>query len=208
LPRVSAAAGGTVPETVCQLRPALITLSDVQVSPPPGAFLQATAEGERAIVEAVLSGLPAKITSKSRVAELYAGCGTLTFALAKQARVTAFEGDTAAFTALRRAVNQAALVGRVEAFQRDLARQPLSARELSGYAAVVQDPPHAGAAAQVAQIAASGVATVIYVSCNPATLSRDARTLHAAGYRLAAATGIDQFLWSPRLESVCVFRRG
>jgi 23S rRNA (uracil1939-C5)-methyltransferase len=183
-------------------------LSGIQVEPPSGAFLQATAEGERAIVEAVLSALPTKLTGRTRVAELYAGCGTLTFALAGRVRVTAFEGDPAAFAALRRGVNQATLGARIEVAQRDLARQPLSAKELSAYAAVVLDPPHAGAAAQMAEIAASGVATVIYVSCNPGTLSRDARVLHAAGYRLAGATAIDQFLWSPRLESVCVFRRG
>jgi len=49
---------------------------------------------------------------------------------------------------------------------------------------------------------------VVYVSCNPATLGRDARLLKAAGYVLAGATAIDQFLWSARLEAVCVFRRG
>jgi 23S rRNA (uracil1939-C5)-methyltransferase len=72
---------------------------------------------------------------------------------------------------------------------------------------VVLDPPHGGAAAQVGQIAASGVPVVVYVSCNPATLSRDARVLNGAGYRLAAVTVIDQFLWSARVESVSVFRR-
>ncbi|HQT80469.1 MAG TPA: RsmD family RNA methyltransferase, partial [Rhodopila sp.] len=174
----------------------------------PGAFLQATAEGEQAIVDAVCRGLPAKITGRSRIAELYTGTGTLTFALAKVARVAAFEGDPAAIAALKQAVNQSALSGRIEAMQRDLARQPLSAKELSAFAAVVLDPPHAGAAAQIAQIAASGVPTVIYVSCNPATLSRDARTLRSAGYWLDGASAIDQFLWSSRLESVCVFRRG
>jgi 23S rRNA (uracil1939-C5)-methyltransferase len=71
--------------------------------------------------------------------------------------------------------------------------------------AVVLDPPFDGAAAQTAQIAAAKVPVVIYVSCNPATLARDARLLHRAGYRLRAATPIDQFLWSERLESVCVF---
>jgi len=75
-------------------------------------------------------------------------------------------------------------------------------------AAVVLDPPHNGAAAQIGQVAAAGVPTVVYVSCNPATLSRDARVLRSAGYELAAATAIDQFLWSARLESVSVFRRG
>ena len=208
LPRVSVAVGAAPPETVCQLQPVWTNLSGVQVSPPPGAFLQATADGERAMVEAVLSALPARITGKTRVAELYAGCGTLTFALAARVRVTAFEGNAAAFAALRRGISQAGLGGRIEAFQRDLRRQPLQARELSGHAAVVLDPPHAGAPTQMTQIAASGLATVIYVSCNPGTLSRDARALHASGYKLAAAVAIDQFLWSPRLESVSVFRRG
>jgi 23S rRNA (uracil1939-C5)-methyltransferase len=91
--------------------------------------------------------------------------------------------------------------------QRDLARQPLRARELASFASVVLDPPFAGAAAQVAQIAAATVPAVIYVSCNPATLARDARMLSQAGYRLTAATPIDQFLWSARMESVCVFIR-
>jgi 23S rRNA (uracil1939-C5)-methyltransferase len=183
-------------------------LSDVTVRPPPGVFLQATAEGERAIIEAVLGGLPGKITNRTRVAELYAGCGTLTFALAGSVRVAAFEGDTATVTALKQAINQGGLAGKIEAFQRDLARQPLSAKELGAFAAVVLDPPHNGAAAQIAQIAAARTPTVIYVSCNPATLSRDARTLLGAGYELAMVTAIDQFVWSARLESVSVFRLG
>jgi len=152
--------------------------------------------------------MPGKITSKTRVAELYAGCGTLTFALAGVVRVAAFEGDTATVAALKQAINQGGVAGRIEAFQRDLARQPLSAKELAAFAGVVLDPPHGGAAAQIAQIAAAGVATVVYVSCNPATLSRDARVLSGAGYKLASVRAIDQFLWSARVESVSVFRRG
>lgn len=46
---------------------------------------------------------------------------------------------------------------------------------------------------------------MIYVSCNPATLARDAALLRAAGYALERATPVDQFLWSARLESVVVF---
>ena len=207
LPRVSQVQGGDEPETVALLRPPVTHMSGTAVRPPPGVFLQATAEGEREIVAAVLRGMPAKITGKARVAELYAGCGTLTFALAEVARVAAFEGDAATVGALKQAINQGGMAGRVEAFQRDLARQPLSAKELAAFAAVVLDPPHGGAAAQIAQVAAVGVATVVYVSCNPATLARDARMLLGAGYRLEAVTAIDQFLWSARLESVSVFRR-
>jgi 23S rRNA (uracil1939-C5)-methyltransferase len=119
--------------------------------------------------------------------------------------VAAWEGDAASASALRTAANKAGLAGRVEVMQRDLARQPLQAKELSSFAAVVLDPPFSGAASQSIQIAAAKVPVVIYVGCNPATQSRDARPLRQAGYHLKVATPIDQFLWSARLESVCVF---
>ena len=193
------------PEPVIILQPPRITLSGVTVEPPPGAFLQASREGEAAIVQAVLAGLPDRLPMRARVAELYAGSGSITFALAQRARVAAWEGDPAAAAALRQAANRASLAGRVTVTQRDLARQPVPASEISGFAAVVLDPPFAGAATQMAQIAAAKPARVIYVSCNPAVLARDARMLRDAGYALRTATPIDQFLWSTRLESVCVF---
>ena len=92
--------------------------------------------------------------------------------------------------------------------QRDLTRQPLAAKELAPYAAVVLDPPHGGAAVQIEQIAAAGVKRVVYVSCNPSTLGRDAAVLKTAGYALLSTTPIDQFLWSARIESVSVFHKG
>jgi 23S rRNA (uracil1939-C5)-methyltransferase len=207
LPRVAWAQGNGEAEPICILRPPVIALSGVAVSPPPGAFLQASAAGEAAIVGTVLDALPDKLPARARIAELYAGCGTITFALARRGRVTAWEGDAASIAALRFAANQAGLAGRIEAVQRDLARQPVMAKELAGVTAVVLDPPHGGAAAQMAQIVAAMPPLVIYVSCNPATLARDARTLHLAGYQLVSARPIDQFLWSARLESVCCFRR-
>ena len=195
------------PEPVVILEPPRITLSSVVVEPPPGAFLQASAEGEVAIAEAVTSGLPDTLPARASVAELYAGCGTLTFALSWRARVSAWEGDNAAVSALRHAANHAGLTGRIVTAQRDLARQPLLAAELSRFAAIVLDPPFAGAAAQMGPVAAAKPPCVIYVSCNPAVLVRDARILRDAGYKLVRATPIDQFVWSARLESVSVFRR-
>ena len=205
--RIMWARGDDAPETAVLTEPPRLRFAGTDVTPPPGAFLQASAAGEQAIVAAVLAGLPERLPARARVADLYAGCGTLTFALAARARVGAYEGDPASLAALRAAVNASGLAGRIEPMQRDLVRQPLSAKELSAFAAVVLDPPHAGAAVQIAQIAASTVARVIYVSCNPAALARDAAVLRGAGYALVAATPIDQFLWSARLESVCVFAR-
>jgi 23S rRNA (uracil1939-C5)-methyltransferase len=207
IPRIAVARGNTAPEIAVQSEAPRIRFAGVEVIPPPGAFLQASADGEHAIVAAVLAGLPEKLSPRARVADLYAGCGTLSFALATRARVAAYEGDAAAVAALRAAANAAGLAGRVEAQHRDLVRQPLNAKELAALAAVVMDPPHAGAPVQIAQLAASNVARVIYVSCNPAALAQDAAALRAAGFALVAATPIDQFLWSARLESVCAFSR-
>ncbi len=203
IPRVAIASANGAPDPAAQFGPATIAFSGTPVEPPSGGFLQASPQGERAIVEAVLAGLPPSLHGKARIIELYAGSGTLTFALAARARTLAVEGDPAAHAALRRA----ATGKRIETLHRDLTRQPLSAAELKGFAAVVLDPPHAGAAAQIAAIAAARSPAVIYVSCNPTALARDAAVLRAAGYRLACATPIDQFLWSARLESVNVFTR-
>lgn len=208
LPRITTAPlRGGVPEIACLLRPPTHAQSGMVVSPPPAAFLQATADGEAAIIAALMAGLPARFSPRAKIVELFAGVGTLTVALASRARVLAFEGDAATYAALAAAVRQPPWAGRVIATTRDLARQPLRAAELTGAAAIVLDPPHAGAAAQMPAIAASGVARVIYVSCNPVTLGRDAASLRAAGYRLTTATTIDQFPWSARIESVSVFAR-
>ncbi|WP_309139626.1 RsmD family RNA methyltransferase [Siccirubricoccus sp. G192] len=175
------------------------------MSPPPGAFLQASPAGEAAIIDAVLAGLPERLPPRAAIAELYAGLGTLSFALAGRGRVTAYEGAAEAVAALAAAAGKAG--ARIQAVRRDLARQPLAAPELKPFAAVVLDPPFAGAAEQMALLAPAAVPRIVYVSCNPAALARDARPLQQAGYRVVAATPVDQFLWSPHLEAVVAFAR-
>ncbi len=201
--RISWSLGEGIAESAATLAAPVIHFAGREVEPPPGAFLQASAEGEAAIAAAVLDGLPAKLTGKSRAVELFAGCGTISFPLAERLRVVAYEGDALAAAAMRRALSGT----RVEITHRDLARQPLSAKELSGAAAIVLDPPYTGAPLQMPAIAASGAPRVIYVSCNPAMLSRDAASLAQAGYTLVQATPIDQFLWSAHVETVAVFEK-
>jgi 23S rRNA (uracil1939-C5)-methyltransferase len=188
-------------ENAVQLRPVRHRIAGVELSPPPGAFLQASLEGEAAIAAAVMAGLPAKLPPRARIADLYAGLGTLSLPLAARGVVQAFEGEAGAVTALARAHP------RVTAERRDLTRQPLLPLELQTYEVVVLDPPFAGAPEQVAQLARSTVRRVIYVSCNPAALARDAATLRRAGFEVLGATPVDQFLWSAHLESVVVFAR-
>ncbi len=191
-------------EPVVQRRPPLVRFAGLAVTPPPGGFVQPTAEGEAALVDAVLRGLP---QTAERLVDLYAGCGTFTFALAARARVWAVEGDAAACEALSAAARREGLDGRVETELRDLVRQPLMAAELDRFDGLVFDPPRAGARVQAEQIARSRLPAVVAVSCNPHTFARDARVLVDGGFDLLEATPIDQFPWSGHLELVARFRR-
>jgi 23S rRNA (uracil1939-C5)-methyltransferase len=180
-----------------------IRLSGAQVRPPPGAFLQASREAEAALVALVREG----VTGAKRVADLFAGLGTFTFALAKDAAVDAFEADEAALAALAEASRRTPRLKPVRSFVRDLFRSPLGVKELKAYDGVVFDPPRAGAAAQAGTLAKSEVPRLVAVSCNPGTLARDLRILVDGGYRIARVTPVDQFLFSPHIEVVAHLTR-
>lgn len=187
---------------VMRARPEL-TLGGVVVEPPPGVFLQAVPEAEQQLRERVV----AAISRAKRIADLFAGLGTFTFALARKAEVLALDGDKRAIAALSHAARHAQGLKRIETRVRDLYREPLSRTELAAFDAVVFDPPRAGAEEQAVALARARVPLVVAVSCNPATLARDARKLVDGGYRIAEVTPVDQFLWTPHIEVVAVFRR-
>ena len=188
-------------EAFWEPEPVTVALSEVEIAYPAGAFLQATADGEAALVGAVREWL----RDAKRVADLFAGLGTFAFALAGPARVVAAEAARDAHLACRSAAARAQLP--VEALHRDLFRNPLRAEELRGFDAVVVDPPRAGAREQVAQLAASGVPRIAYVSCNPSSWARDGRLLADAGYRLAELRPVGQFRWSIHVELASLFVR-
>lgn len=188
-------------ETFWEPEPVTITLSGVQVPLPPGAFLQATHDGEEALITAVREWL----ADSAQVADLFAGLGTFAFALAGQSRVRAAEAGRDAYLACRGAAGSARRP--VDAVHRDLYRNPLRAEELAGFGGVVLDPPRAGAREQVVQLAASGVPRVAYVSCNPSSWARDGRVLADAGYRLTELRPVGQFRWSTHVELASLFVR-
>jgi len=193
---------GYGPETTWEPDPATITLGGTAVGLPAGAFLQATADGEAALVAAAREWLAGAAT----VADLFAGLGTFAFALAGPGtKVLAVEAARDAHLACQAAARSQ---GRpVHALHRDLFRNPLRAEELNRFAAVLLEPPRAGAREQVGQIAASTVARVVYISCNPASWARDAATLVAAGYRLEGLKAVGQFRWSTHVELASLFVR-
>ena len=190
------------PVPVAIRRPPRVVFSGVPVDLPPDAFLQASAAAEAALIAEVLAGSGAA----RRFADLYAGLGTLSFALAAHAAVHAAEGSRAAAAALAAAAARAG-VKRLVVEHRDLEARPFSPEELAPFDAVVIDPPRAGAKAQSAALARSAVPRLVAVSCNPATFARDARLLVDGGYRLMRVQPIDQFLWSPHVELVARFER-
>lgn len=169
----------------------------------PGAFLQAVPEAERMMVDLALEA----VRGSKHVADLFAGLGTFTLAIARRSPVLAVDADRALLEALERAAKRAQGLKPVTIRGRDLMRDPLSRTELKEFDAVVLDPPRAGARAQAEALARSPVARIAYVSCNPATLARDARLLIDGGYRLGRVVPIDQFLFSPHVEVVAAFSR-
>lgn len=189
-------------DLIAQRRVPSVLHGGITVEPPPGAFMQASAAGEAAIVEAVRAGLG----KAKRAADLFAGCGSLTFGIPATTAVHAIDHDQDMIAALARAAGRAN-AGTVTSETRDLFRRPLEPKELDRFDAVVFDPPRAGARAQAERLAAAHVPVAVAVSCDPATLARDARILVDGGYGLDSVTPIDQFLWSAAVESVAVFRR-
>lgn len=190
---------GSGPQTRWEPEPVTITLSGVAVPLPHNAFLQATQEGEEALVASVRQAVgPARI-----VADLFAGLGT--FALALEGRVLAAEADREAAMILKGVANRTQRPLFVD--HRDLFRRPLQEAELNRFEAIVLDPPRAGAREQVEHLAASSVPRVAYVSCNPVTFARDAKLLVDGGYRLDWVRPVGQFRWSTHAELASCFTR-
>ena len=190
-------------ELVAQGSQPTLKVGKAHVPLPPGAFLQATAEGEEALARLVIG----HVGNAKRVADLFSGIGTFALRLAERARVTAIDNEGLAIKALARAATTTSGLKQVEAQTRDLFRRPLMAAELKGFDAVMFDPPRQGAEAQVRELAKSKVPTVIAVSCDATTFARDARILVDGGYKLIEVTPVDQFRYSFHVELVAKFEK-
>jgi 23S rRNA (uracil1939-C5)-methyltransferase len=186
-------------EAIWEPEPLTVTLGGIPVPLPPGAFLQATTDGEGALIAAAREWFQ----GSGIIADLFAGLGTFAFALGKP--VAAYEAARDAHFACRLAASRAGVA--VEAHHRDLFRRPLETDELARFDGVLLDPPRAGAREQVARIAASRLQRVVYISCNPSSWAKDARTLVDAGFRLAELRPVGQFRWSTHVELASLFVR-
>ena len=190
-------------EVVAMRLPPVQQFGKAEVLPPPGAFLQATPEGEAALCRAVKE----VVGDGMQVADLFAGCGTFALPLSETARVLAVEGEAEMLDALDQGWRMAKGLKPITTEARDLFRRPLLPDELAKLDAIVLDPPRAGAERQIAEIAKTSVPWIAYVSCNPITFARDAATLVGAGYTLDWVQVVDQFRWSSHVELAACFSR-
>ncbi len=196
-------AGSGGPEPLVVRRRPVLRYGPFGIPFPPGAFLQATAEGE-----AALRAFVADATSPGmRVADLYAGLGALSLPLAERlSRLALFEASEPAVAAVSAALRSRP--GSAVAIERrDLAKRPLTVEELAGFDLVILDPPRAGARAQAEMLATAPLARLVYISCNPASFARDAAILAAGGWHLARLCPVDQFLFAADVEIGALFLR-
>lgn len=188
-------------DVIAMKAPATQSFGAAKVVPPPGSFLQPTIEGEAAL----LTGIREITAGAKKMTDLFAGCGTFSLPLAKDAEIHAVEGNSDMTEALDHGWRMAQGLKQVTTEARDLYRRPMMPDELAKMDAVVLDPPRAGAEAQIAEIAQAKVPVVAYVSCNPVSFARDASQLVAVGYTLNWVQVVDQFRWSAHTELVASF---
>jgi 23S rRNA (uracil1939-C5)-methyltransferase len=160
-------------------------------------------QGNRFLVGSLAGHVAAQVESGATVVDLYAGVGLFSVAAAvlRAARVRAIEGDRVAAMDLE--VNGAQAEGRVEAVHGAV---EAATRHLAAPDVVVADPPRTGmSSAALDSVIALGARKIVYVSCDVATLARDARRLLDAGYALERTDGFDLFPNTPHVETVSVF---
>ena len=179
---------------------------DVELAFHPVDFMQVNPEMNRRMVPRALELL--QVEPGHRVLDLFCGLGNFSLPLARRAgEVVGVEGSRAM---VERGYENARRNGLDNAdfyswdLTRDPARQPWAER---GFDRVLLDPPRSGAAEMIEHLPKLGAQRVVYVSCNPATLARDAGDLSRHGYCLESAGIMDMFPHTNHTESIAVFRR-
>lgn len=200
------------PESVTLIWPAAASLSyrlpdyGLELFFSPTDFMQVNGEINRAMIASVIGLLDLK--PQERVLDLFCGLGNFTLPLARHAgHVTGVEGDA---KLVQRAKDNARHNGIHNAefyaadLSQDLAQQPWAEQRFDK---ILLDPPRTGALEIVRQLPLFGASRIVYVSCNPATLARDAQELVQRGYRLLSAGVMDMFPHTTHVESIALFAR-
>ena len=206
---------GSGPDTVRRFHPAgdeLLTYTlpdfDLEFRFALTDFTQVNHQINRVLVRRALSLLEPR--AGERIADLFCGIGNFSLAIARSgACVSGIEGsralvERAAYNARHNCLDALCDFREADLFKVDAAQW----QRLGSFDKALMDPPRDGAVELVKAISAAPPARVVYVSCNPATLARDAAIMvHANGYRLRAAGVINMFPHTSHVESIAVFER-
>jgi 23S rRNA (uracil1939-C5)-methyltransferase len=205
---------GGGPDSVQPLAPADSVLSyhlpeqQVEIRFLPHDFTQVNAVINRQMIERVLQML--ELDARDRVLDLFCGLGNFTLPLARRAGgVTGVDGEAGLVS---RARDNAALnrLENIEFHVADLATDQRDSRWAGGnYNKVLLDPPRSGAAEVIDTLGNIAPGKIVYVSCHPGSLARDAgRLVHDKGYLLLAAGVMDMFPHTAHVESIALFAKG
>ncbi len=201
------------PDTVHLLAPETFELSyrlpdfDLDLAFQPQHFIQVNAEVNQALVARALDLL--EPGPDDRVLDLFCGLGNFSLPLARRAgQVTGVEGEPALVQAAGDNARRNGITNAVFATADLAAETPAIPGLREGFDSVLLDPPRSGAWEVLPLVHRSGARRLVYVSCNPATLARDAGRLTTEfGYSLTAAGVADMFPHTAHVESVAVFER-
>lgn len=185
----------------------LDTIGHMSYAVSPTSFFQVNPVQTKVLYDLVRDSLP--LTGGETVLDLYCGAGTIGLYLAARAgRVIGVEAVAPAVDDARRnaqlngITNAEFYTGRAEEVLPGLIKKY---RAVDG---AVVDPPRKGCDPVVLEaLAKVGVPTLVYVSCNPATLARDLNYLAGLGYTAGAIQPVDMFPWTSHVESVCVLSK-
>ena len=169
----------------------------------PTDFTQVNHEVNRVLVSRALGLVDPQ--PGERIADLFCGLGNFSLPLAARgAHVIGFEGSAGLVERARQNARRNGLVAQFEAV--DLFKQDVS--PWGPFEKLLLDPPREGAIEVVKSLAERWPRRIVYVSCDTATLARDAEVLvHVKGLRLAAAGVVDMFPHTAHVESIAVFER-
>lgn len=193
-------------EILLQKAVPLIKMGKFDVKIPAGTFLQASKDGELALAQLVVKYLKG---IKGKIADLFCGVGTFSYYITSEtANVNILSVDCGAdlLDGFANSINSNKITN-IEIRKQNLFKYPLTANETEEFAAIVFDPPRAGAKEQCRLIASSDKKppVIVAVSCNPLSFVRDANILIDGGYKLKEITLVDQFVYSDHCELVALF---
>jgi len=183
---------------------------DIQLTFEPGQFIQINGQINRDMVTQMMSLLPDK---GDTVVDLYCGTGNLSLPLSQQFdHVIGIEGLTdlvsgAVDNAANNTINNAEFVVADLNTGIDLSHIGLQPNKIQTLDAIVLDPPRSGAAGVIPWVAQSKAPRVVYISCHPSTMIRDAAVLMEAGYAITAAGVMDMFPHTTHIEAMVLFER-